>query len=120
MEIIITTISFTLIIGLLLSPVFILWRLNRLNIRYKFIVYLTISIFITATITLTFGWWTDTSDIMLLEHYGYNFDAMNDTERFEKVSPDNMKRVKSLEMSIMGIGWTLKVIMSYVFYSPYY
>ena len=73
----------------------------------------------TASITLTFAWWADTSDQMLLEHYGYNFDAMNHTERFGKVSPDNMERVKSLEISIMGIGWPLKAIMTYVFYSPY-
>ena len=80
---------------------------------------MTIGILTTATITLTLGWWADTSDQMLLEHYGYNFDAMNDTERFGQVSPDNMERVKSLEMSIMGIGWPLKVIMTYGFYFPY-
>jgi hypothetical protein len=68
---------------------------------------------------LTFGWWTDYSDNKLLEHYGYNFDAMNDTERFANVSIDNMERVKSLETSIMGIGWPLKVMISYVFYLPY-
>lgn len=56
---------------------------------------------------------------MLLEHYRYNFDAMNETERFGKVSPDNMERVKSLEISIMGIGWPLKAFLTYVFYAPY-
>lgn len=119
METIITIISFTLLIGLLLSPVLIIWRLNRLNIRYKFLIYITTGILTTVTIALTLGWWADSSDQMLLEHYGYNFDAMNDTERFGKVSPDNMERVKSLELSIMGIGWPLKVAMTYVFYSPY-
>ncbi|MCO5239536.1 MAG: hypothetical protein M9904_05725 [Chitinophagaceae bacterium] len=73
----------------------------------------------TAIIALTFGWWADTSDQMLLKHYGYNFDAMNDTERFGNVSSDNIERVKNLEKSIMGVGWQLKVIITYVFYSPY-
>lgn len=44
---------------------------------------------------------------------------MNDKERFEKVSHGNIERVQSLETSIMGIGWPLKVILTYVFYSPY-
>ena len=119
METIITIISFTLLIGLLLSPFLIVWRLNKKNIRYKFISYLTIGILTTVTISLTFGWWTYTSNQMLLEHYGYNFEAMNDIERFGNVTPENMYRVKSLELSIMGIGWPLKVIMTYFFYFPY-
>ena len=119
METIINIVSFILLIGLFLSPVFIVWRLNRLNVRYKFIIYLTICILTTAIIALTFGWWADTSDQILLKHYGYNFDAMNDTERFGSVSSDNIERVKNLEKSIMGVGWQLKVIITYVFYSPY-
>lgn len=78
-----------------------------------------IGIIITATITLTFAWWVDTSNQILLSHYGYDFDAMNDPERFANVSAENMERVKSLEISMMGIGWPLKAIMTYVFYSPY-
>lgn len=119
METIINIVSFILLIGLFLSPVFIVWRLNRLNVRYKFIIYLTICILTRAIIALTFGWWDNTSDQILLKHYGYNFDAMNDTERFGSVSSDNIERVKNLEKSIMGVGWQLKVIITYVFYSPY-
>lgn len=119
MENIFDIISLGLFLGLIFSPIIIIWRLNRLNFQYKFIIYLAICVLTTATIALTFGWWTDYSDYKLLEHYGYNFNAMNDTERFETVSPENMERVKRLEISIMGIGWPLKVTMIYVFYFPY-
>lgn len=119
METIFDIISLTLFLGLIFSPIIIIWRLNRINVRYKFIIYLTICALTTATIFLTFGWWTDYSDNKLLEHYRYNFDEMNDTERFANVSIDNMEKVKSLETSIMGIGWPLKVMISYVFYLPY-
>lgn len=119
METIFDIISLTLLTALFISPILIIWRLNRLAIRYKFIIYLTIGVLTTAIIALTFGWWVDTSDQMLLKHYGYDFDAMNYTERFGKVSPENMERVKNLEMSIMGIGWPLKVILTYIFYFPY-
>jgi len=30
-----------------------------------------------------------------------------------------MDRVKSLETSIMGIGWPLKAFMTFVFYTPF-
>jgi hypothetical protein len=119
MEIITTIIDFILLIGLISIPILIIWRLNKVNIKYKFIAYLTIGIVITAVITLTFAWWADTSDRMLLAHYGYNIDGMNETEFYGQVSPENMERVKSLERSMMGIGWPLKAYMTYVVYSPY-
>jgi hypothetical protein len=119
MEILVTTISFVLLIGLFVSPILILIVLNRLNIKYKFIFYLILAIVITSIITLTFGWWADTSYRILLAHYGYYLDAMNDAERFANVSVENMERVKRLEISMLGIGWPLKALMGYVVFSPY-
>jgi len=81
--------------------------------------YLILGLIITAGITWTFAWWTDYSDQLLMSHYGYDFDAMNDTERFGKVLDENLERVKELEIGHFGIGWPLKAIMTYIFYSPY-
>ena len=120
MEILIRIISFSLIIALIVSPIIILIGLKRLKInKYIFLTYLTLGIFITAIIALTFGWWLDYSNEMLLSHYGYDFDAMNDKERFSNVMPENWDKVKSLEVSMMGIGWPLKTIMTFSVYSPY-
>lgn len=119
MEILIKIVSFILLIGLILTPILIIWRLNKLNIKYKFISYLVIGIVTTAVITLTFAWWVDKSNRILLDHYGYNIDGMNETEFYGQVSPENMVRVRSLKTSIMGVGWPLKAIMAFVFYSPY-
>jgi hypothetical protein len=44
---------------------------------------------------------------------------MTDTQRFSNVSPENLERVKGLEISMMGIGWPLKAIMTFIVYSPY-
>jgi len=41
--------------------------------------------------------WTDISNEILLSHYGYDFEAMNDIERFANVSEENIKRVKNIE-----------------------
>jgi 4-amino-4-deoxy-L-arabinose transferase-like glycosyltransferase len=119
MEILTTTISFILLGGLIISPFIILYVLKKRNVKHKFLSYLTLGLIITATITLIFAWWTDISNEILLSHYGYDLDAMNDIERFTNVTEENMKRVKTLEISIMGIGWPLKAIMTYVFYSPF-
>ena len=44
---------------------------------------------------------------------------MNDFEKYENVSTENLDEVKKLEMSIMGIGWPLKAILTYLVYCPY-
>jgi hypothetical protein len=119
MEIVITVVSLILFVGLILSPILILRLVNKSSIKFKFIAYLIIGLIATAIISLTFAWWVYTSDIMLLKHYGYNIDGMSEPEYYGKVLPENIDRVKSLEISIMGIGWPLKAIMAFVFYSPY-
>jgi hypothetical protein len=56
---------------------------------------------------------------MLLAYYGYNLDGMNETEYYSQVAGENMERVKSLETNIMGIGWPLKAIITFLIYIPY-
>ena len=119
MEIFLTTISLTLLGGLLLSPIFLLRYLNRTNIKNKFFTYLTLGIVMTTVIAFAFAWWAYTSDLILLKHYGYEIDGMNETEFYGKVLPENMEKVKGLETSVMGIGWPLQAIMAFMFYSPY-
>jgi hypothetical protein len=119
MEAITTIISLLLFIGLILSPILIIKRQNKLNGKYKFISYLALGLVISAILTFTYAWWSATSDKMLLAHYGYNIDGMNETEFYGKVAPENMEQVKRLETSIMGIGWPLKAIMMCVVCFPY-
>lgn len=119
MEILTKTLSFSLLLAIMASPVLVLSGLRKFNIKSNFIVYLILSIAITSILTLLFGWWSDASNQMLLSHYGYDFEAMNDTERFGNVSAENMELVKRLEVNMMGIGWPLKAFISYIIYSPY-
>lgn len=118
-EFLVSAITFLLLVGLLISPPLLLRFIRRTNIKYKFVAYLTIGVMLTVLITLIFAWWTHTSDLLLLKHYGYDIDGMNATEFYGKVLPENLDKVKSLEISIMGIGWPLKAIITFVFYSPY-
>ena len=120
METLTTIISFILLTGLISVPIILFVGLKKWNrLRFNFLTYLIIGLILTAGITLAFAWWTDYSDQLLMNHYGYDFDAMNETDRFENVEPENLETVKKLEIGYFGIGWPLKAIMTFVFYSPY-
>jgi hypothetical protein len=119
MEILATLISIVLLIGLIVSPILIQSRLNKSNQKYKLVIYVFTATIFTSLPMLLFSWWSDKSNEILLSHYGYDFDAMNGAERFAKVASENIERVKKLEISMMGIGWPLKAIISYLFYFPY-
>jgi hypothetical protein len=119
MEKLIAFVSFSLFVGILLCPILLLRKIKKTRIRYKFLTYLTIGLFLNAIIVFVFAWWNYTSDIILLEHYGYDIDGMNETEFYGNVIPENMDKVKSIQRSIMGIGWPLKAIFAFVFCSPW-
>jgi hypothetical protein len=120
MEALTTIISIALLIGLISTPILLFYGVKKWSqSKFNFLTYIILGIIITAGITLIFAWWADYSDQLLMSHYGYDFDAMNDTERFGKVQDANLEKVKQLEIGYFGIGWPLKAIMSYVFYSPY-
>ena len=119
MEKLIAFVSFSLFVGILLCPILLLRKIKKTRIRYKFLTYLTIGLFLNAVIVFVFAWWSYTSDLMLLEHYGYDIDGMNETEFYGNVIPENMDKVKSIRRSIMGIGWPLKAIFAFVFCSPW-
>lgn len=119
MEILVSIIHF-LIIGLILTfPVFILVVLKRLKTRRPLILYSIFSLILLGVIILFFAWWSYKSDLLLLKHYGYNIDGMNYSEFYGNVAPENMENVKSIETSVMGIGWQLKAFFGYLMFIPY-
>lgn len=122
MEIILNTISLLFFVGLILSPIFILRLVKKSDMKPKFISYLTIGFVVTAMIALIMAWWDDESTIILLRHYDgywYNPDSDGYQVDYENVLPENIDKVKTLEIKHMGIGWPLKAIMTFIFYSPY-
>jgi hypothetical protein len=119
MEAIVTVITLLFLIVLILSPIVLIRFVNKLNIRFKFIVFLIIGLVLMFSINFVFAWWSYTSDMILLKYYGYNIDGMSEQEFYGNVLPENMEKVRSLEISIMGIGWPLKAILSSIFYSPF-
>ncbi len=123
METLATTISIILLLGLLLVPILLFVAIKKwYRLRFEFLTYLILGLITSAIITLVFAWWSNYSDIILLKHYnGYVYNP-NDGDyevNYENVLPENIDRVKSLEISLMGIGWPLKAMLTFVFYSQY-
>ena len=119
MEFLFRIITIILLLLLISSPILVLFRLEKSHLKSNFIIYLIVTIILTFILVIITGWWGYISQKILLSHYGYNFDAMNDIERFRKVAMENIERVKRLEINMLGIGWPVKAFMFYVFYSPY-
>ncbi len=104
MELLITIISIILLLALIGFPFLVLSRLKKLNLKYNFTIFLIVGTILTLILTLISGWWGDISNQILLSHYGYNFDAINDMERYREVAMENLERVKRLEINMLGIG----------------
>jgi hypothetical protein len=56
MEILTSAISLGFLIGLICSPILTFAGLSKLNVRYKFLIYLAVGVVSTAGFTLTFAW----------------------------------------------------------------
>lgn len=119
MEFLTSIFSIIILLVLFMSPILVLNFLNKRNLNFKFLVYLILGVISTMALTCVFAWWVDTSNFMLLAHYGYNIDGMGEGETYGNVLPENMERVRSLRRSVMGIGWPLKAVFAFVTFSLY-
>jgi hypothetical protein len=81
--------------------------------------YSLISLLVLGLLILLFAWWAEKSDMILLEHFGYNDDGWNNAEKYQNVAKENLEKVRRSKTSIMGIGWPLKAIFGYVMLIPY-
>lgn len=113
MKILFSAISLLLFITLVISPILLFKRLTTTKLKLP--IYLGLGIIITAIILLIMGWWSSKSTEILLFQNGYNFDAMNEQERYANVASENLEHVKNLEISRNGIGWPAKIILIYPF-----
>jgi len=119
METLITISNFLILGFIVFAPILILIILKKLKTKWTLIIYSLISLFILGVIMLISAWWADKSNMILLEHYGYNWDGWNDAEKFKNVNSENIERVKSILISVMGIGWPVKAFFGFVMFIPY-
>ena len=100
-----------LIIGAGFATPFLLLRLtSHMNKADRGVAFFFMGLILMISISILFVWWGNKSDELLLKHYGYNFNYMNNEEKYENVSSENLSNVKKLETGIMGVGWPIGAI----------
>lgn len=119
MEIFIRVIDFLFFIIIIAIPFLVFIMLRKLNGRKQTIYYFLTGIILSSFLVYFFAWWVDTSNIILLKYYGYNLQGINTPESYENVLPQNIQKVKNIEKSVMGIGWTLKAMLGFIMYISY-
>jgi len=120
METLKLAISYILLLGMILIPILTFIQIKKGD-RNKndFMNYLVVGFLTTSVIILIGAWWGDYSTKLLMSHYGFDFEAMNDSDRYKNVLLKNLERVKKLRSDHLGVGWPFKAILGLVVYSPY-
>jgi len=75
--------SFTFFIGLLVVPILLYNFIHKYSFKLKLALFIATALFVTITLMSVFSWWSYTSDLILLKHYGFNADGMNEAEFME-------------------------------------
>ena len=120
METLKLTVSYILLLGMILVPILTFIQVKKRNgNRNDFMNYLVVGVLIASVIIWIGAWWGHYSTKLLMSHYGYDFEAMNKTDSFKNVSLKNLERVKNLKKDYLGVGWPFKAIVGLVMYSPY-
>lgn len=120
METLKLTISYILLLGIILVPILTFIQVKKGNrYKYDFMTYLVVGVIIASVIIAIGAWWGHYSTELLMSHYGYDFEAMNKTDSFKNVSLKNIERVKNLKKDYLGVGWPFKAIVGLILYLPY-
>ncbi|MCB9018029.1 MAG: hypothetical protein H6544_05445 [Prevotellaceae bacterium] len=119
METLITISDFLILTAIIITPILTLIILKRLGIKRPWLIYSLIGLSEMGILMCFFAWWSDVSNLILLRHFGYDICGMGETEYYRNVLPENMNKVKELEIRIMGIGWPVKAFFGFVMTIPY-
>ncbi|MDP8033670.1 hypothetical protein QJU43_04220 [Pasteurella atlantica] len=97
----------------IISIPFVLGELLKKN---NFFILLLLSIVLTFLFSTVSIYWTEKlSNEFMYDIYGFNSYGMSDTEHWIKeISIDNKKTIERIYYRSMGIGWNLKLIISYI------
>ena len=112
---IITLFSWLLILG---TPILIGKKLKK-NSYLTLLLFSIISTFIFSILSVY--WSDDLSKEIIYKLYGFDSWGMGESERWTKeLNVEDIKTIQKIYNSSFGIGWPLKLIMSYVFFMiPY-
>ncbi len=112
MNLLVKSISILLFLALLFTPfLFAKYGKNQNSIQFfKFLIY---AIICSGVLAILVAWWNHYSNLLLLQHYGYDTTAMSEAEQYKNVALHNLKKIQTLKISRDGIGWSVKLAMGF-------
>ena len=118
MEMLVDCVLLLIFLALCGSIFFLVRKIQRSTVRFKFLWFIGISYIISLVFIVSIAAWLYYSNHWLMEYYGCDF-SMDLPERFAQVAPENVKRVEQLDMSIHGLAWPFRAIMTHNAYILY-
>lgn len=109
---------FTLLLYTIIGaiPFIVYLYFNKRNFAFCFIISTILSI---PLIGLGTYWSEELSTHLLFQWYHFNPDGLSETERYLNVSEENRATISELYERSFGIGWTLKVLFAWIFFTIY-
>ena len=107
-----------LLLSFVVIPLIILRKMKAAKTKYVNVKFIFYVFFICALLSVFCAFWKDYSSEILLRNYNayvFNPDSGGEQVEYNKVTSENIERVKQLEKTIMGIGWPLKAIFIFTF-----
>ena len=118
MERLVDCVSLLIFLALCGGIFFLARKIQNSAIRFKFLWFLGFAYIISLVFIVSIAAWLYYSNHWLMEYYGCDF-SMGLPERFAQVAPENVKRVEQLDMSVHGLAWPLRAIMTHDAYILY-
>lgn len=122
MDILCTIIDLLLLMSFMWTPVIIANFLRKNHHKNQLIKYVVGSLTALGLLSVAWPYWNYKSNQMLLSHYGYNEDGLNETEFYRNVKPENVPIVKEIIVSESGLGWPEKsffIFQASILYMPF-
>ncbi|WP_010521250.1 hypothetical protein [Aquimarina agarivorans] len=90
--------------------------------KNNYLTLLFLSIILTFILSIISVYWSDDlSEEIIYKLYGFDTRGMSDSERWTReLNIEDKKTIEKIYNGSFGVGWPLKLIMSYIFFMvPY-
>lgn len=112
------TLSIFAYIALIFLPIILFQGLKNVKRHTSFIYYVG-SIILSILIVGVGDWCSQYSDVLLMEEFGYDFNASTMIESYKMVAPENIEKVKRLDYGQDSGDWNMRLALFFIMYIPY-
>lgn len=113
LELQLNIVTLILMVLLFAVPIFISQNLKFSNSFRYLLKFFGLSFLVAIPLLFLLAWWIDYSNMILIKSLGYELSSLD----YSLVKESQLAKVKQLETSLMGIGWSLQALFNLIFYT---